>query len=97
MTQRTRKKSSQEAWPKGLAAPTPEFWTQPVQLELSLLTAMAMHGNLCLALRHPQNNGHSRPVITAAIRALGDILVEAGALSAERVAEIEREEKVAPA
>jgi len=59
------------------------------------LTWLAVHGNLCLALRHPDNRGASRPWVLAFVKALGQHLVDAGVLTdAElRVAEkLEAEE-----
>lgn len=80
------------AWPDGLAEPTPEFWQQTVLLQVDLLTAMAIHGNLLLSLRHPANNGMSRVCVEAAVRTLGLLLIEAGALTGDRWAAIERDE-----
>jgi len=41
-------------------------WRQHVTLELSVLTVMAMHGNLCLALRHTATRGPSTQLVAAA-------------------------------
>lgn len=46
---------------------------------------MAVHGNLCLALRHPENTGPSRALIVGMIHRIGKILVEGGALTEEEL------------
>jgi hypothetical protein len=57
-----------------------------------LLTWVAVHGNLQLALRHPLNAGASRPLIEQFITQLGQWLVEQGMLTPEHLAEAERRE-----
>ena len=63
-------------------------WRKHVTLELSLLTVMAVHGNLCLALRHPANRGPSTRLVVALVRQLGEFLVARGALTAAELAEV---------
>ncbi len=53
---------------------------------------MAIHGNLCLALRHAGNRGSSRAMVERFVRALGDNLVENGVLTAEELAQAQRVE-----
>jgi len=40
------------------------------------LTWLAVHGNICLALRHPQNKGASRRLVEKFVKELGNKLVE---------------------
>jgi hypothetical protein len=58
------------------------------------LTWMAVHGNLCLALRHPANSGPSRKLIENFVRQLGENLVENGVLTAAELAEVQRTEQL---
>jgi len=44
----------------------------------NLLTWLTIHGNLCLALRHPENQGPSREYIVNFVKNLGRKLVEWG-------------------
>lgn len=46
-----------------------------------LLVWLAVHGNLCLSLRHPQNRGPSRKLILDFVKNIGRFLVEAGAVT----------------
>jgi hypothetical protein len=59
-------------------------------VKADLLTWMIVHGNLCLALRHPQNRGPSRNVAVMLTKALGKALVEWGALTSEQLEEAEK-------
>ena len=52
-----------------------------VSIEASLLDWMTIHGNLCLALRHPQNTGDSRAVLIAMVHRIGKMLVKGGMLT----------------
>jgi hypothetical protein len=68
-------------------------WTQPIELVIPLGIALAMHGHLCLALRHPGTRDHPlRPAVVRAVRRLGDLLVARGALTATELATIEGDE-----
>lgn len=53
----------------------------------TLLQWMAVHGYLCLALRHPQANGPSRQIALHVVDQLEKLLVEGGLLSREEMAE----------
>jgi hypothetical protein len=55
-----------------------------------LLTWLTIHGNICLALRHPQNRGSSRQYAIEFVKQLGRALVKAGAISQEELYEIEK-------
>lgn len=52
-------------------------------VKADLLTWLAIHGNLCLALRHPGNTGKSRPYVIAFTKSLGKKLVEWGVVTEE--------------
>lgn len=41
----------------------PDFWKKLVRFEVDVILLMAMHGNLCLALRHPDNQGKVREMM----------------------------------
>lgn len=64
----------------------PNFWKREVQVNISLLDLMAMHGALCLALRHPQFKGEVRAMIVRAVKLIGNNLVTNGALTPEQLA-----------
>lgn len=69
-----------------------------VSVRAELWVWMAVHGNLCLALRHPQNTGPSRVHgIEGFVCHLGKLLVEHGILTAEELAQAENFEKTASA
>jgi hypothetical protein len=63
-----------------------ENWTQDEaarRLALpnwSALEILAVHGNLCLALRHPENIGACRRLVIEAVHALEAVLLEADLL-----------------
>ena len=61
-------------------------------METNFLTWLTIHGNLCLALRHPQNVGLSRAYIVAFVKRLGRKLVEWGVITEEQLRHIERVE-----
>jgi hypothetical protein len=50
-------------------------------LDLSLLEWMAIHGNLCLALRHPNNTVGSRALVAKAVAQIGKLIVARGLLT----------------
>jgi hypothetical protein len=64
-----------------------EFWTEEheIPIKASYLTLMSVHGNLCLALRHPNNNGASRKYTVEFVKFLGEYLVHVGALTQEQL------------
>lgn len=51
----------------------------------TLLDWMTVHGNLCLALRHPQNKGESRALVVSMVYKLGTLLIKEGILTAEEM------------
>lgn len=53
-------------------------------------TWLTIYGNVCLALRHPQNRGPSRQVAVIFVKELGKALVRWGALTEEELKEAEK-------
>jgi len=51
------------------------------QVIANYLTWLAVHGNLCLALRHPENRGASRRYVVDFVKGLGKMLVAAGVMT----------------
>lgn len=76
--------AKEDAIPKG-----PGFWLMKVEIETDILTLLAVHGNLCLSLRHPGNQGMSRDKAICFVKALGKHLVNLGALTPEQLKEAE--------
>jgi len=69
------------------------LWQQDIELHVPLYVAMAMHGFLCLALRHPGTcDNKSRPMAVRAVKRLGSLMVAQAALTAEELADIEHTE-----
>lgn len=62
----------------------------PGTITASLLTWITVHGNLCLALRHPQNRGPSRKLAVEFVKELGKALVEWKALTPEQLKAAEK-------
>jgi len=56
------------------------------------LAWMAVHGNLCLALRHPENVGEARDLVVDFVKRLGRLLVEWGVMTEEQIRYTERVE-----
>lgn len=56
-------------------------------VEAQALTWMAVHGNLCLALRHPDNRGASRERMITIIKDLGKLLVDSGFMTQAEMAD----------
>lgn len=71
-----------------------EFWLKDhdIPLNTNNLTMMAVHGSLCLALRHPQFRGKSRSLVIAFVKSLGEWLVTEGIMTQERLAEAQEQE-----
>ncbi len=59
---------------------------QPITVTAEALTWLAVHGNVCLALRHPANcSPNVRPRMIKFVRMIGDRLVESGLLTREQM------------
>jgi hypothetical protein len=67
--------------------------TEPHSIESPGLVWMAVHGTLCLGLRHPAYVGPSRALTENFVKELGQQLVEWKVLTAEELAEVERVER----
>lgn len=69
-----------------------ELWLSEriIPLQANYLTLMAVHGALCLALRHPQFKGPSRQLVVAFTKSLGEWLVHEGILSPEQLVEAQQ-------
>lgn len=69
-----------------------KYWLKPLIIPISTntLTAMAVHGALCLALRHPNFRGRTRKFVIEFTKSLGEWLVTAGALAPEQLAAAEQ-------
>lgn len=63
--------------------------------DLPLIVVLALHGHLCLALRHPENTGGSRTLIEELVEDLEAQLVAIGALTPAEVTDIHRVEAAA--
>lgn len=63
----------------------PDFWLKTVTIDANLLQSMAVHGALCMALRHPHFKGHSRQLVVDFTKSLGEFLVQAEALTPEQL------------
>ncbi len=70
----------------------PQFWLREVLIKVNVLTLLAVHGNLCLALRHPQNTGETRDLVLNFCKQIGEELVLLGALTPEQLEEAYKEE-----
>jgi hypothetical protein len=67
-----------------------------VTLELPMLTLTTIHGNLCLALRHPENTGPAREIAEEVLASLEEVFLRAGVFTApqlQRMRAVEREEQ----
>lgn len=62
----------------------------PFSVETSGLTWMAVHGCICLGLRHPAYTGPSRELVMNFVRTLGAELVQHGVLTESELREVER-------
>ena len=67
--------------------------TVELPVHAPLLTWMAVHGVLCLGLRHPEMNGPSRRIVEDFVRQLGQALVANGLLTAQELREAEHLER----
>lgn len=71
-----------------------QFWKQNVIMDLDILTLMTLHGNVCLALRHPGNGGSARGIMIQFVKKVGRHLVELGALTEKELKQIEKTEQL---
>ena len=66
------------------------FWSQPISIDCTMVQVMAIHGFLCLALRHPEIGDSARAVIVDIVRHIGEQLIARQALTIEEANEAER-------
>lgn len=64
-----------------------------VRIEETFYVWLTIHGNLCLALRHPMNSGPSRDYLIPFVDKLGRLLVEHGLLTAQELELAQRVEQ----
>lgn len=76
--------------------PSAEILREHITIDLSVDQLITIHGNLCLALRHPGNNGECRKMALSIVKQFGDILVDVKALDQEQLKVIERTENIPP-
>lgn len=65
----------------------PQFWLKEITINLNVITLLAVHGNLLLALRHPQNVGAPRDIALNFCKQIGEQLVLLGAMTPEQLEE----------
>jgi hypothetical protein len=75
--------------------PNPRNARLSIEIETELLVWLAVHGNLVLALRHPDNRGPSRALVKRFAAHLLEILVAHELLSQEEAAAVEQEQAAA--
>lgn len=72
-----------------------KIWTEGFQLTFLFtpLNLMALHGFLCLALRHPGTKDHPcRHAIVELVKQIGITLIDIGVLTPEQLTQIEKTE-----
>ncbi len=74
-------------WPVN---PDPEFWKKKIKVDMDVITLLSIHGNLCLALRHPENTGESRKLIVSFVKQTGQYLVYLGVYTQDQLKQVER-------
>src|SRR5262245_16053585 len=62
-----------------------EKFLEQATLTASLLDWMTVHGNICLGLRHAENQGPSRAYALAMRDRIADLLIQRGILTAEQI------------
>jgi len=65
---------------------------KPVVLELTAIEVLAIHGNLALALRHPENRGVSRSMMLRILEELTRILLHEGVLTHKLLEQMQHDE-----
>lgn len=63
-----------------------------ITMSFTAIQLMAIHGNVCLGLRHPQNRGISRAIVKSFILDAEKKLVECGLLNEDDIRKIHRVE-----
>lgn len=57
-----------------------------------MLGWLAVHGNLLLALRHPENTGHGRQLVEDVVATLEGLFLDSGLLTEEQVLTMHQQE-----
>lgn len=71
----------------------PRMLTANASVNAPMLTWVTVHGNLCLALRHPSNSGQSRELCLQMVQHLSKLIVDAGIMTQEEMDEANRVER----
>ena len=58
---------------------------EQASLSATLLEWMTVHGNICLGLRHPENQGPSRGYALAVRDRIADLLIARGVLTPDQI------------
>lgn len=66
-----------------------------VSVEAPMLSWVTVHGNLCLALRHPSNRGQSRQICLNMVKQLSEMIVAGGIMTQEEMDQANRVERQA--
>jgi hypothetical protein len=59
----------------------PDKLRERIAIEFSMIEVLSIHGNLCLALRHPQNAGAARQTALDIVAHLSKIIVHWGVMT----------------
>lgn len=70
----------------------PQVLAEPIGLECTILTLLAIHGHLLLGLRQAEPDGRATEMISNIVQQLEEVLVEHGVLTSEQAQEIRRTE-----
>lgn len=71
---------------------TEEELSRIVVVEMNVLEWMAIHGNVCLGLRHPKNTGPSRMCAEKFLSVIEDALLMTGVFNTKMIQEIHKVE-----
>jgi hypothetical protein len=55
------------------------------QVNAEMICWLTVHGNLCLALRHPSNVGESRRIAIRMLETISRLIVDAGVMTQEEI------------
>lgn len=74
---------------------TDEQYETKITITFPMLNWMVIHGNMSLGLRHPKNNGPSKPIARAILRILEIKFIELGFADQEDLDVIHKTEQIA--
>lgn len=69
-----------------------EEFEKHISIQLPAISWLAVHGNLCLALRHPENIGPSRTLAKSAILTIEAALLALDIMDQEDIEKVHRTE-----